>query len=139
VYTDQPNITVGAQVEFIRSTGAGAATFTSPVVINDTAAGQQFFPAIAVDTNGIAHSSWFDTRINSKTTKYYDIYATFTNNNGSSFAPNARVTATSVYAGSASFVGDYAGIAAAGVNAHPVWTVGGFNNGKLQPALLTLP
>jgi hypothetical protein len=38
-----------------------------------------------------------------------------------------------------SFIGDYAGIAAAGGFAHPVWTSGGFNNGLLQTATLTLP
>jgi hypothetical protein len=43
-----------------------------------------------------------------------------------------------VNSGSASFIGDYSGIAAAGGNAHPVWTSGGFNNGQLQTAVLTV-
>lgn len=139
VYSDQPSSGAGAQVEFVRSTAAGATTFTSPVVINDVSAGQQFMPAVTVDASGIVHASWFDTRNNSKNTTYYDIYATYTANNGTSFAPNARVTSASIYCDKTSFIGDYAGIAAAGGVAHPVWTSGGFNGGRLQTAVLTLP
>jgi hypothetical protein len=136
IYCDQPG--ANAQVEFIRSTAPGATTFTAPVVINDNASGQRLMPAIAVDSAGTIHTSWFDTRNSPTTAAVYDIYATFSANNGATFAPNARVTAFSVDAGSASFIGDYAGIAAAGGNAHPVWTSGGFNNGQLQTAALKL-
>jgi hypothetical protein len=47
-----------------------------------------------------------------------------------------RVTSSTVDAGTASFIGDYAGIAAGGGSAHPVWTSGGFNGGTLQTATL---
>ena len=83
--------------------------------------------------------SWFDTRNSKNTSSQYDIYATYSKNSGGSFATNARVTAALINAGKASFIGDYAGIAAAGLFAHPVWTNGGFNNGTLQTATLTLP
>jgi len=136
VYSDQPNGTVGAEVEFIRSTTPGGATFTAPVVINDVSAGQQFFPAVTVDAAGVIHASWFDTRKNPTQTALYDIFATFSANGGSSFTPNARVTSVTVNAGTASFIGDYAGIAAGLGFAHPVWTNGGFNNGQLQTATL---
>ena len=43
---------------------------------------------------------------------------------GNIFSPNARVTATTVNATTASFIGDYSEIAAAGGFAHPVWTSG---------------
>ena len=72
-------------------------------------------------------------------TALYDVFATFSKDNGATFAPNTRVTSTLINAGTATFIGDYAGIAAAQGFAHPVWTSGGFNNGSLQAATLQLP
>jgi hypothetical protein len=123
----------GAQIELVRSTNGGA-TFSSPITVNDVAAGQQFFPAVAVDGQGFVHVSWFDTRNSKKTTSRYDIFAAYSNDNGLTFATNARVTPSLINAGGATFIGDYAGIAAAGGFAHPVWT-----NELLQTATLTLP
>jgi hypothetical protein len=136
-YSDQPATT--AQVEFTRSTTPGGASFTSPVVINDVSTGQHFFSALTVDSLGVIHTSWFDTRNSPTQTSLYDVFATFSNNNGASFTPNARVTGTTINAGRASFIGDYSGIAAGGGFAHPVWTSGGFNNGRLQTATLQVP
>ncbi len=102
-------------------------------------------PAVAADTHGVVHISWFDTRNSGTSVDSLDIYATYTKNNGSSFAPNARVTSTQIQASSAGdFIGDYSGIAA-GPNgttglAHPAWTSAGLAlNGLLQTALLTVP
>ena len=145
VYADQASSTTGAEVEFIQS--IDGINFSRPVVINDHSAGQQFFPAATVDSGGNLHVSWFDTRNSKSGSSQYDIYATYSKNSGGSFATNARVTAMLINAGKASFIGDYAGIAA-GVTtsatgttttAHSVWTNGGFNNGSLQTAALTLP
>jgi hypothetical protein len=138
VYADQLNASVGAEVEFILSTNGGA-SFSSPVVINDDSSGEQFMPAVTVDSSGAIHASWFDTRRSPTNASMYDIFATFSKDAGGTFAPNAQVTSTLVDADSVSFIGDYAGIAAAGGFAHPVWTSGGFNNGLLQTATLTLP
>ncbi|MBI3665708.1 MAG: hypothetical protein HY236_05685 [Acidobacteria bacterium] len=138
VYADQQKGN-GAEIEFCATAGTAAC---SPVIINNASTGQQFMPSVTVDSQGYIHASWFDTR-NSSATSQYDIYATYSGNGGASFAPNARVTSGLVNAGSASFIGDYAGIAAAPVSsvryAHPVWTSGGFNNGQLQTAALTAP
>lgn len=138
VYADQPNKSVGAQVQFIASTNGGA-SFSAPVTINDNSAGQQFMPAVAVDSSGVIHASWFDTRNSPSNSSIYDIFASFSKDAGGTFAVNARVTPTSINADSASFIGDYSGNAAAAGTAHPVWTSGGFNNGSLQTATLTLP
>jgi hypothetical protein len=133
VYTDQPKGT-GSQVEFARSTNGGA-SFSAPVSINDSGAGQRLMPSITTDGSGNIHASWFDTRLSSSTATY-DIYASGSQDGGNVFRPNARVTAASISAGSASFIGDYGGIAAGGVFAHPAWTSGGFNNGRLQTTTL---
>lgn len=138
VYPDTPSPATGAEVEFIRSTDGGT-TFSAPMVINDNPAGQQFMPAVTVDSAEVIHASWFDTRNSSGSTALYDVFATYSRDAGSTFATNARVTAALEDAGTSSFIGDYAGIAAAANTAHPVWTNGGANSGRLQTATLTLP
>ncbi len=135
-YADQPNGSVGAQVKFVRWTPGVDAGFSAPQVLNDRSAGHQFFPALTVELGGAIHASWFDTRNSAKRSSRYDIYATRSLDGGVTFGANARVTPSLVNAGSASFIGDYAGIAAAGGAAHPVWTSGGFNGGRLQTAKL---
>jgi len=132
VYADQPK-NGGSQIRFIFSTNSGS-TFSSPRSMNDSSTGQRLMPSVAADSTGI-HFSWFDTRNGGGSTALYDIYAT-RSDNGSAFSLNQRVTASSVNAGNASFIGDYGGEAASSGYAHPVWTSGGFNGGKLQTATL---
>jgi hypothetical protein len=155
VYSAQPGTT--AQVEFIHSTASG---FTAPVVINDVSTGHHFFPSVAVDSKGVIHTSWFDTRNSPSSPEFYDVYATYTKD-GSTFATNARVTPTTIDSGTGflalPFIGDYAGIAAAfntfsqKSEAHPVWTSGGLVDfpfgpdqgfppmGQLQTSTLQVP
>jgi hypothetical protein len=142
VYTDQPS--TNSRTEFVHSTTSGGLTFAAPVRANDSTKGQRLMPAVAADTNGVVHISWFDTRNSSTNSDLLDIYATYTKNNGGTFAPNAKVTSTQINNGQSGFLGDYSGIAA-GPNgttsmAHPAWTnggVGGTTNGQLQTATLT--
>jgi hypothetical protein len=135
VYADQPGAASGSEVEFVVSRDGGS-TFSAPASVNKPSEGQQFMPALTADSAGIIHVSWFDTRNSPQVTSSYDVYATSSSDGGVTFAPNIRVTAASIDAGTASFIGDYGGIAASGGFAHPVWTSGGFNNGLLQTATL---
>jgi hypothetical protein len=137
VYPDQP--LGNSMIEVVRSVTPGSFTFAAPVAINDEVNTQHFMPAATVDASGTLHVSWFDTRNSPATTNLYDIYATFSRNSDNTFAPNARVTSILSDSGGTSFIGDYAGIAAAAKFAHPVWNNGGFNNGFLQTATLKLP
>ena len=144
VYTDQPG--TNARTAFVRSIAPGRLAFTSPQRLNDKSKGQRLMPAVATDTNGIVHISWFDTRDSGATTELLDIYATYTKDNGMTFAPNARVTTRQINNGGSLFLGDYSGIAAApnGTTsfAHPAWTdggVGGGTSGQLQTAKLRVP
>jgi hypothetical protein len=142
-YADQPDGT-SSQIEFMRSTDGGV-TFSSPVVINDSLAGQHFMQTLTVDGNGVLHASWFDGRNSPTDSSKYDVYATYSLDDGTTFSPNARVTPTLVDSGGAPIIGDYAGIAAAGGFAHPVWVSGGVHfppfsgDGVLQTATLTIP
>jgi hypothetical protein len=114
--------------------------------VNDVGSGQRLMPVVAADTNGLVRISWFDTRKSGGSTNLLDIFATFTKNNGTSFAPNARVTRTKFDAGGATFIGDYSGIGA-GPNgttnlAHLVWTNGGVDGStsrRLQTETVTAP
>lgn len=132
----------GTKVLFTQSTNGGS-SFSNPFTLVDVFGGVQFFPAVAYDEAGTLHASWFDTRNSgSAQAAKFDVYATFSTDNGATFAPNARVTPTSVFAGKFnSFIGDYSGIAAAGGFAHPVWNDGGFVSldTHLKTATLTLP
>jgi hypothetical protein len=102
--------------------------------MNDTSIGQRFFPAAAVDATGTVHVAWFDTRL-SGTSATYDVFATYTQDLGATFAANTRVTPVSINAGLSKFIGDYIGMSVdpAGV-AHPVWS-----NNFLQTTTLTIP
>jgi hypothetical protein len=145
VYADQPNSTVGAEVEFVRIpyvvTPPSLGSPSAPVVINNASAGHQFMPALTVDASGTIHASWFDTRRNPTSSSLYDIFATYSLDNGATFAPNQQVTTTQGNAGGSSFIGDYSGIAAAGGYAHPVWTSGGLSSAgsRLDTAALQIP
>jgi hypothetical protein len=132
VYADQPG--TNSAIEFIRDTTAGGTVFTNPLHINDKTAGQRVFPAVSVDAAGVIGVSWFDTRNSPTNANQYDVFATRSLNNGGTFAPNARVTASTINLGNSTsaFIGDYSGIAG-GMEAHPVWTSGGFGNGSISP------
>jgi hypothetical protein len=142
-YADQPT-GMSSQIEFMRSTDGGV-TFSAPVVINDTFTGQHFFSALTVDETGVVHASWFDGRNSPTDSSHYDVYASYSLNDGATFSPNARVTSGLLDAGGAQVIGDYTGIAAAGGFAHPVWVSGGVHfppmagNGVLQTATLKIP
>jgi len=159
VYGAQTSNTSLAQVNFMACTGSCTSSnnFYGPGIISANANQEAFFPAIAVDSNGVIHTSWFDTR-NSPTSPtnpdYLDVYASYLNYNAGANAftvsTNTRVTPTtdnaSVLAGwgDTSFIGDYIGIAAANGTAYPVWTnaagaLGYLTQGSLQTRNLPLP
>lgn len=127
VYSDQPSDSVGAQVEFIKSADGGA-TFSLPVTLNDNSAGNQFFPAIATDTEGRIHVCWIDTRRTPFNPAKFDIFASRSVNAGATWTHNSRLTKSQYNAGSSDFIGDYIGIAADGGFAHPVWCTGGLDS-----------
>jgi hypothetical protein len=115
----------------------GAGGFTALRTMNDSSAGQREYPAAAVDANGTLHVAWLDTR-NSSVVSMYDVYATYTKDLGTTFAPNARIT-PSLLNGTSNFLGDYFGMTvepATGI-AHATWTNGGYGAGQLQTTTLT--
>jgi hypothetical protein len=152
-----------AQVNLMACTASctSSSAFYGPGIISEPANQEAFFPAIAVDSNGVIHTSWLDTRNSDPTSPTtnpdaLDVYAAFLNQNGThsfTVSPNARVTPTTNYAnyldpsygfGDTSFIGDYIGIAATPSAAFPAWTnvtgaLGYPLSGSLQTRALPLP
>ncbi len=134
VYAVQTQATI-SNVQFVRSNlPKGAGGFTTPVSMNDSSLGQRLFPAAAIDMTGTLHVAWLDTR-NAVAVSMYDVYATYSQNQGVTFAPNARVTPALINAGTSQFIGDYMGLTVDPVAgaAHPVWS-----NNNLQTTTLTI-
>jgi hypothetical protein len=137
VYAEQNG--QGSSIAMVRSNQPkGAGGFTTPVIINDSTAGQREYAAAAVDGNGTLHTMWLDTRNSASDDSQYDVYATYSKNGGVTFAPNTRVTPALIN-GNTNFIGDFFGITvepSTGI-AHPVWTNGGLLSGQLQTTTLT--
>lgn len=137
VYAEQNG--TGSSIAMVRSNQPkGAGGFTNPVIINDSTAGQREYAAAAVDGNGILDTIWLDTRNSPQDDSQYDVFGTYSEDGGVTFAPNARVT-PALMNGNTSFIGDFFGITvepSSGI-AHPVWSNGGLINGQLQTTTLT--
>ncbi len=80
---------------FLRYSTDFGATWSARVTVNDdanTVNNYQFFPAIWSDKyQSKLYIKWYDTR-NCPTSDSMDVYATYTTNGGTSFAPNQRIT-----------------------------------------------
>jgi hypothetical protein len=144
VYTDQTGST--SKTRFVRSKTAGGLTFNAPIVINDVLTGQRLMPAVSSDLSGDVNISWFDTRHSPSNPDVLDIFATYTKDNGTSFAKNEQVNASHITASANDFLGDYMGITSANCSvthcpkADPVWTSAGLNEGgRLKTSVLMVP
>jgi hypothetical protein len=144
IYTDQPG--ANSKTRFVKSKTAGGLTFASPTTINDKAPGQRLMPAVSSDLSGDVNISWFDSRNSPTNPDVLDIFATYTKDNGTSFATNVQVNASHIAASAGDFIGDYSGIAFGECtvthcpHGTPAWTSGGLNEGgKLNTALLMVP
>ncbi|MBI4514543.1 MAG: hypothetical protein HY699_01845 [Deltaproteobacteria bacterium] len=81
----------GSQIAFVRSTNQGA-TWSNPLVVNDSAVGDKYMPAVAVsDYNNYVKVIWYDRR-NDPNNLNIDVYSAVSSNSGSSFGQNVRLT-----------------------------------------------
>jgi hypothetical protein len=142
VYQNNVNRLVsGADISFQQSTDFGKtwshAKFISITPGGAPAPNDQYFPWIAADENGNLHAIWYDNRRdpNNKMMETWQAFseddgATWTNFNISSVAWDPDKG----FKKSASFIGDYNGLAASVAVVYPVWSDGrnspGPPNGK---------
>jgi hypothetical protein len=107
-----------------RSLNGGVTWNATPVRVNDDALDNprdQFFPWIAVASDGAVRVMWGDDRLDLENDggKLYDIFMAESHDNGESFGPNVRVTTEPSdpdfdgFGGT--FIGDYFGLSASGV------------------------
>jgi hypothetical protein len=107
----------------------GGQSFGGSVSVNDIQAGNRLRPALAYDDFGILHIAWIDTR-NAIDNRSFDIYASYAADGGTQFAPNARLTMTTITGLAGDFVGDYNGGVAAKGSAWFSWAAGSININK---------
>jgi len=68
-------------------------------------------PAVSSDPSGDVNISWFDSRRSPTNPDVLNIFATYTKDNGASFAKNMQVNGSHITASAGDFIGDYSGIA----------------------------
>ncbi len=115
----------GPDIVLSRSVDQGA-TWSLPVRVSDDANGAfQWFPWLSVGPDGDVHIAFFDRREEPGSPRYHKYYARSTDG-GLSFGPNVRVSDAVSDASQdgfgGGFIGDYNGLAASGLSAHPYWT-----------------
>jgi len=116
---DPPSATDSSDIMFTRST-TGGNTWSAPIRLNDDSTNDQFFPAVAVDPLGSFNAAWYDRRLDPGNW-YIDVFQTESNDGGSSFTANTRITDTS-FDPAGAFIGDHIDIDASSTQAHPIWT-----------------
>lgn len=115
---------------FLRSSTDQGTTWSAPVVVNDDPSSQnnfQFHPAIWCDKEtGRLYIKFYDTR-RVATSDSMDVYATYTDDGGVTFAPNQRLTNRTFKinfnnAAAPAYKGDYDAITSNRHTSMAVWT-----------------
>jgi hypothetical protein len=110
---------------FLTMSSDGSRTWSSPVRATDTATGQQYNPAISIDSSNAIDISYLDRRDdanNCRTNTYFSQWS-FSGSALGKAGSDSRVTnADSDFDGNPNGPGDYSGIATAGTTAHPYFT-----------------
>ncbi|MFL5772371.1 MAG: T9SS type A sorting domain-containing protein [Flavisolibacter sp.] len=127
-WSDQRNGTGDTDVWLIKSTDGGN-TWSSPVRVNDDAAGkQQFFTWMAVDQrNGDLYFVFYDRR--NYADNRTDVYMSRSRDGGSTFQ-NFRVSESPFAPASNIFFGDYNNLSVQNGVVRPIWTR--LDNGQLS-------
>jgi len=116
------------RIKVMTSTDGGQ-SFSGPVTVNDTQTGNRFRPALTYDDFGILHIAWIDTR-NAIDDQSFDIYASYAADGGTQFAPNTRLSLTTIKGSAGDFVGDYNGVTAIKGTAWFSWAAGSVDRTK---------
>lgn len=96
-------------------------SWSTPVRVNDTAVGDQFFQGLAVDEAGTVFASWYDRR-DDPVNRRYHVYASASYDGGATWLPNWKVSSVASDPGASNWIGDYSGLCAGGGRCYPIWT-----------------
>lgn len=112
---------------FLSVSEDGGGSWSEPVKVSDAPAGtDQFFPAMSVGPDGIVDIVFYDRR-DDPDAKLLNLYYTYSEDGGRTFAPNARVTEIATdpdlshHQNGMIFIGDYIDIDSSLGAAHPTW------------------
>lgn len=109
-----------SEVFCARSTDNGL-SWSTPVRVNDTTVGDQFFQGLAVDEAGTVFASWLDRR-DDPANRTYHVYASASYDGGATWLPNWKVSSVASDPGGSGWIGDYSGLCAGGGRCYPIWT-----------------
>jgi hypothetical protein len=140
-HTTEPGMGGQAGTFFVRYNGANG-SHTTPVVIDNEAAGHQVFPDISAD-GGVLHAMWWDSRFdpcysvtrpignceNRTTVQSLDVFGTRSGDQGGSWDPATKLTDYKSNPNweqfdnrAVPFAGDYLWVTSLGDFAYSVWT-----------------
>ena len=131
VFASDPLGDDAADVFFAKSTDFGGSwAVTGPLNDDGETAAHQFFPWLAVGSDGVIHVVWYDTRAVGvgSANEEINLYYTSSDDGGVTFDDdNTRVSAQGFMPNAGDqfgggFIGDYNGLAASVDNAHALWT-----------------
>lgn len=131
--------TTGYDIYFSRSTDGGT-TWSTARILNDNTTNltsDQYYPALTVSSTGRLVISWWDRR-NDTMNNNSDIYLTYSDDGGQTFAPDMKVTTAAtqfseVGTQNGGFgIGEYNSILANGSYAIPIWADGRTDDGMLN-------
>ncbi len=78
---------------FYRRSTDGALTWSAELQLNDDGTmGDQFFPAVAVNADGVVAASWYDRRLDPGVNFFFDRYAAVSEDGGLTWRKNERVS-----------------------------------------------
>src|SRR5262249_18051902 len=133
------------QATLIKSSDGGR-TWSDPVRVSDGPDDAPAFTvAVAASGNQVA-VSYYSLQNDAQRQFFVDRYVRISTDGGATFSPSVRATPASfdirlaAQAGGASFLGDYAGLAAASARFHLLWIESGVQSvvtGKAQPEAMT--
>jgi hypothetical protein len=129
----------GYDIYFSKSTDGGT-TWSPARIVNDNTTNlnsDQFYPSVTVSSTGRLIISWWDRRNDTLNNKS-DIYLTFSDDGGQTFAPDIKVTTvpsefSQIGSQNGGFgIGEYNTVLSTGTYAIPVWADGRTNDGMIN-------
>ena len=129
---------------YISKSTDGGSVWTTPKIVNGEAKGQQYYPTLTVNEDGVVIVGWYDRR-NHIGTNNTDFFVTYSHDGGENFVEDMRVTAQPTnfsyvgYANNDFGIGEYNPMLATKGYAIPVWSDGRSNNGNMNVYIAFVP